>query len=143
MKPPSPETVRVRHRHPLAAGALTLWIAVSPWVWGFDAAHPAVANHVFLVLAFGPIAVMMVSLRPAALVTLVGGIWLVLSPWVLGYAGDHAAWLNELVTGALLSVLAASAAGLTTVLRPSRSRHPGGDGSRGLRSTTTTAAGRQ
>ena len=114
MKPSSPTTVRVRvpDRRPLAAGALTVWITISPWLWGFADAHPAVANHVFLVLAFGPLAVMMVALRPAALVTLIGGVWLILSPWVLGYASDHTAWLNELVTGGLLSVLAASAAGL-------------------------------
>ena len=143
MLPSSPTTLRIRvsDRRPLAAAALTLWIAISPWVWGFAGAHPAVANHVFLVLAFGPLAAMMVVLRPAALVTLMGGVWLVLSPWVLGYAGDHIAWLNELVTGALLSVLAASAAGLTGRLRVGGSHHRDGGGSHRLRSAT--AAGRQ
>ncbi|MBV9803626.1 MAG: SPW repeat protein [Solirubrobacterales bacterium] len=129
MTPSSPSVVRVRNRRPLAAGALTLWIAISPWLWGFAGAHPAVANHVFLVLAFGPLAVMMVALRPAALVTLSGGVWLALSPWVLGYAGNHTAWLNELVTGASLSALAASCSGLTGRLRPQsarwRARRPG------------------
>jgi SPW repeat-containing protein len=123
-RPSSPATVDVRvpDRRLLAAGALTLWITISPWLWGFAGARPAVANHVFLVLAFGPLAAMMVALRPAAVVTLIGGVWLVLSPWVLGYAGDHTAWLNELVTGVLLSVLAASAAGLGGALRVRRPR---------------------
>jgi hypothetical protein len=112
MKLPSPPP-HVRDRRLPAASALIVWIALSPWIWGFAGAHPAIANHVFLVLAFGPLALMISALRPAALVTIGGGVWLALSPWILGYAGDHLAWLNELVTGALLVVLAANPAGLT------------------------------
>ena len=99
-------------RRPIAAGALTLWIAISPWVWGFAHSHPAVANHVALVFGFGPLALLISNLRPAAFVTLLGGLWLAISPWLLGYATDHAAWLNELVTGLLLVVVCASAAGV-------------------------------
>lgn len=99
-------------RRPLAGGALALWIAISPWLWGFADSHSAVANHVALVLGFGPLALLIANLRPAAFVTLLGGVWLAISPWLLGYATDHAAWLNELVTGLLLIVLCASAAGL-------------------------------
>lgn len=127
MKLPSPHPVA--DRRPIAAGALILWTAVSPWVWGFAGARPAVANHVFLVLGFGPIAILIATLRPAAVVTVAGGAWLALSPWILGYAGDHVAWLNELLTGALLSLLGANAAGVTglgwvRVRRPSGEQHP-------------------
>jgi SPW repeat-containing protein len=108
-------------RRPLAAGAVTLWIAISPWLWGFADSHPAVANHVAIVFAFGPLALLIANLRPAAIVTLLGGIWLAISPWLLGYATNHAAWLNELVTGLLLIVLCASAAGLP-ISRPRRAR---------------------
>jgi hypothetical protein len=102
-----------RHRRlPLAAGAVILWIAVSPWVWGFAGSRSAVADHVFIVLSFGPMSAMIAALRPAALVTLAGAIWLVLSPWILGYAIPHAAWVDETVTGALLAVLSASATGI-------------------------------
>jgi hypothetical protein len=116
-----PLAERRRHgdRRPLAAAALIGWIAISPWVWGFAGARPAVANHVFLVLGFGPIALMIVALRPAAFVAVAGGLWLALSPWVLGYAADHTAWLNELVTGSLLAMLALHAAGIP-VRRPAR-----------------------
>ena len=102
----------IHDRRPLAAGAVILWIATSPWVWGFADSHPAVANHVSFVLGFGPLALLIANLRAAAFVTLLGGVWLAISPWVLGYAGDHAAWLNELVSGLLLIVLCASAAGI-------------------------------
>lgn len=103
---------RIYDRRPLAGGALALWIAVSPWLWGFADSHSAVANHVALVFGFGPLALLIANLRPAAVVTLFGGVWLAASPWLLGYATDHAAWLNELVTGLLLVVVCASAAGL-------------------------------
>lgn len=117
MKLPSPP--HIGDRRPLAAGALIAWIAISPWVWGFAGARPAIANHVFLVLGFGPIALMIAALRPAAFVTIAGAVWLALSPWLLGYAGDHAAWLNELITGSLLAILALNAAG-TPVRGPAR-----------------------
>jgi hypothetical protein len=99
-------------RRPLAGGAIVTWVAVSPFIWGFADKNAAVANHVFMVFSFGPMVLMIAALRPAAVVTIAGGFWLALSPWVLGYAGDHQAWLNELVTGLLLVVLAASAAGI-------------------------------
>ena len=89
-------------RRAIAGGVIFIWVAVSPWVWGFADAHPAVANHVALVFGFGPLALLIANLRAAAVVTLLAGIWLVASPWVLGYAADHLAWLNELVSGARL-----------------------------------------
>ena len=109
-------------RRILAGGAAMLWVALSPWIWGFAASHPAVANHVALVLGFGPLALMIVNLRAAAYVTLLGGVWIVVSPWLLGYATDHAAWLNELVTGTLLIVLCADALGAKELLRARRER---------------------
>ncbi len=115
---------RIDRRIP-AGGAVMLWVALSPWIWGFAGSHPAVANHVALVLGFGPLALMIVNLRAAACVTLLGGVWLVVSPWLLGYATDHAAWLNELVTGTLLIVLCADALGTKELLRARRKRAAG------------------
>jgi hypothetical protein len=99
-------------RRPLAGSAIIIWVAVSPFVWGFADKNAAVANHVFMVFSFGPMVMMIASLRAAAIVTVAGGIWLALSPLVLGYAGDHQAWLNDLVTGLALIALSASAAGI-------------------------------
>jgi hypothetical protein len=127
MKP----NLRVSDRRPLAAGALILWVALSPWLWGFADSHAAVADHVSLVLGFGPLALLIVVLRPAALVTIIGGVWLSLSPWVLGYATDHFAWVNELITGLMLVALSANAAGFRRPRRAGRRRErrrvtPGG-----------------
>jgi hypothetical protein len=104
-------------RRALTGGIVIVWVALSPWLWGFANSRSAVANHVFLVFSFGPLTLIMANLRPAAFVTLLGGMWLVVSPWVLGYASDRTAWLNELVTGMLLIILAADAGGLRSLIR--------------------------
>jgi SPW repeat len=114
----------VPDRRQVAGAAIFLWVAVSPWLWGFADNHAAVANHVALVFGFAPLALIMVNLRPAAFVTLLGGVWLIASPWLLGYATDHSAWLNELVSGATLVVLRANAAGIGSLRRVRSRRAP-------------------
>ena len=95
-----------------------LWVALGPWVWGYASSGSAVASHVFFIFAFGPLTLLLVVLRPAAFVVLAAGLWLAASPWLLGYATNHSAWLSELVTGLLLSIVAARAAGLTRLVTP-------------------------
>jgi SPW repeat len=114
----------------LAAGALMLWVALSPWVWGYASSGSAVANHVFIIFAFGPLTLLLVVLRPAAFVMLVAGLWLAVSPWVLGYATNHSAWLSELVTGVLLSIIGAHAAGLSALVPGRGRRRPSASTSR-------------
>jgi SPW repeat len=124
-------TLPAHQRMPIAAGAVMLWVAVSPWTWGFAGSGSAVANHIFFVLAFGPLGMMIAVLRPAAVVALAGGIWLALSPWVLGYATNHAAWLSELVSGGALVVLCSHAVRVSGMLqagnRPARARAVGAE----------------
>jgi hypothetical protein len=115
----TPKLPGLSDRRPLAAGAVMTWVAASPWIWGFADKNAAVANHVFMVFSFGPLVLLIAALRPAAIVTIAGGVWLALSPWILGYAGDHQAWLSELVSGLLLTALGASAAG---IWQPTRGR---------------------
>ena len=95
-----------------AAGALILWVALGPWVWGYASSPAAVASHVFFIFAVGPLTLLIGVLRPAAFVVFVAGLWLALSPWLLSYATDHSAWLSELVTGLLLSIVGGHAAGI-------------------------------
>lgn len=117
-------TLTASNRLPLAAAAVMLWVAVGPWLWGFAGNRPAVANHVFLVFAFGPLAIMIVALRPAAFVMLTAGVWLALSPWVLGYATTNSAWVDELVSGLLLAVVCLRAAGVVRRQAPGRLAEP-------------------
>jgi hypothetical protein len=123
MKPP--RTLKPHQRLPLAAGAVMLWVALAPWIGGFANSHAAIANHIFFILAVGPLTLMITVLRPAAFVALAGGIWLALSPWVLGYATNHEAWLNELVSGGLLIALCWHAAEAGALMRVRRRRVPG------------------
>lgn len=129
--PPLPD------RRALVAAAVLIWVAVSPWAWGFAAAHSAVANHVALVFGFAPLALLIANLRAAAIVTLLAGIWLVASPWVLGYAGDDLAWVNELISGAALIIVCASAA----QLRPLRGKRAGGSAAQGSAAPMAVAEG--
>lgn len=115
MKPS--RTLKPHQRLPLAAGAVLLWVALAPWIWGFADSHAAVANHIFFILGFGPLALLIAVLRPAAYVALAGGIWLALSPWVLGYATNDTAWVNELASGGLLVALCSNAAGVGGLIR--------------------------
>jgi hypothetical protein len=109
----------------VAAGALMLWVALGPWVWGYASSGSAVASHVFFIFAFGPLTLLLVVLRPAAFVVFAAGLWLAVSPWLLGYATNHSAWLSELVTGVLFSVIGGHAAGLPTLVhRHSKRRQP-------------------
>jgi SPW repeat len=111
----------------LAAGALMLWVALGPWIWGYASSGSAVASHVFFIFAFGPLTLLIVILRPAAFVVFAAGLWLAASPWLLGYATNHSAWLGELTTGLLVSIVAARAAGInvtTLVRRRDQRRRP-------------------
>jgi hypothetical protein len=106
-----------------AAGALILWVALGPWVWGYASSPAAVASHVFFIFAFGPLTLLIVVFRPAAYAVLAAGLWLAASPWLLSYATVHSAWLSELVAGVLLSVVAARAAEIhVSAFPPTRRR---------------------
>src|SRR5579872_3049372 len=87
--------------------ALMLAVLLLPWIFGYSDSHAAIVNHIAFTSAFGPAALLIGVVRPAAKVLLLGAIWLVLSPWLLGYAGDHGAWLAELVSGLVLMLISA------------------------------------
>ena len=110
------------HRIPAACGALLLWVALAPFLWGYWTTPAAVASHVFFLFAFGPLTLIVLNLRPAAYVLTAAGIWLALSPWLLGYATNHTAWLSDGVTGILFSILAAHAAGIRIATLPHHHR---------------------
>jgi hypothetical protein len=91
---------------------LGAWVAASPWIWGYDDAHGAVAAD----LATGA-AVLALTLAGTVFPFLhalgaVAGLWLVLSPWVVGY-GDEGGpvGVSDAVAGALIAALAVAALG--------------------------------
>lgn len=106
------QTKLANQRIPAACGALLLWVALAPFLWGYWTTPAAVASHVFFLFAFGPLTLIILNLRPAAYVLIAAGIWLALSPWLLGYATNHTAWLSDGIAGILFIALAARASGI-------------------------------
>ncbi len=95
---------------PVAASTLVAFAGAAPWVLGFDSSAPAVAAHIAFAMAFGPLALLVTALRPAAATCVAGGAWLMAGPWVLGYgAMGVGAWLVDTATGAALILVAAEA----------------------------------
>ena len=104
------------------AAAIVAAVVIVPWPAGFGSSHAAVANHIAFAFAFGPLALLITALRPAALVCVAGGAWLAISPWILGYATHGPAWAVDAALGAALATAAAQAAHL--VAPPQRRRRP-------------------
>jgi hypothetical protein len=107
------------------ARAMILAVLLTPWIFGYSDSHTAIVNHIVFTAAFGPVAVLVGVVPPAAKVLLVGAVWLVLSPWLLGYAADHDAWLVELVSGLVLIIVSANTllrASVATPGHPTRRR---------------------
>jgi hypothetical protein len=116
-------TKLANQRIPAACGALLLWVALAPFLWGYWTTPAAVASHVFFLFAFGPLTLIVLNLRPAAYVLTAAGSWLALSPWLLGYATNHTAWLSDGITGILFTSLAAHAAGVRVPTPARKRRH--------------------
>jgi hypothetical protein len=99
---------RARRRDPLPGMAATVVAAnlIAPWALGFSSSHAAVAGHIAFAMTFGPIALLITALPPAALTTTAAGAWLMASPWLLGYASrGTTAWSADLSAGLVLVVL--------------------------------------
>jgi hypothetical protein len=122
--------IRTQRADPLPATAAVLVTGAlaTPWLFGFDTSHAAVANHIAFAMAFGPIALMATALRAAAATCTAGGVWLVASPWMLGYASTGTAgWLADVLLGAALVAVAFTAlSGRAVRLEAMRRRDPVG-----------------
>ena len=97
-----------------ASFALGLWLAVSPWLCGYEDQHPATANAVFvgIALALGSHFEATLDASAAAWLNLIAGAWLVAAPFLLEFGGIGVATANSIIVGALVVTLAASALSL-------------------------------
>jgi hypothetical protein len=105
--------------------AAGLWLAVSPWIFGFEQSASALAACVALGPALAALAVG-AMLKPRAWVhwlAVVLGLVIASAPWLFGFAGESAAARNAEAVGLVSTVLA-----LWAGLRESGGfRRPGGD----------------
>ena len=90
--------------------ALGLWLAVSPWIVGYDADHSATGNAAFIGVALALTAHFEIGLDElwAEWVNFAVGLWLLAAPFLLEFASP-AAMANCIVVGCLVCALAASA----------------------------------
>jgi hypothetical protein len=86
---------------------LGAWVVLSPWVWGYEHVHGAVATDVLtggVVVALTLAGTVFPSLHA---VNVLAGLWLVVAPWAVGYGNEGGpVGLSDVVAGCLISALA-------------------------------------
>jgi hypothetical protein len=89
---------------------LGAWVAASPWIWGYDDVHGAVAADVVTGAAVVALTVAGIVFPPLNALTITAGLWLVLAPWIVGY-GDEGGpvGLSDTLAGVLIAALGVAA----------------------------------
>jgi len=98
-----------------AGFALGLWLAMSPWIFGYaDSQHAATGNAAFMgiALALGSHFLLSVDATSAEWLQLAAGAWLAAAPFFLGFATTAIPAVNCIAVGTLVMALAASALSL-------------------------------
>jgi hypothetical protein len=89
---------------------LALWLAASPWIWGYDGEPGAIASDLVTaaaVLLLGLGAIVLPALW--ALETF-AGLWLVVAPWIVGFGDANGpVGLSDVSCGVLLVTVALAA----------------------------------
>lgn len=100
--------MKMKHWQDAANLVLGLWLAISPWLIGYEAEAAATSNAVVvgvLVMAFASLEFFKVAAWEEW--TSFGlGVWLAMSPWLLGFNGTIVAMYNALVVGVIIAALA-------------------------------------
>ena len=89
---------------------LGAWVAGSPWIWGYDGVHGAIAADVITGAAVIALSAAGIVLPPFNALTVLAGLWLVLAPWLVGY-GDEGGpvGLSDTIAGVMIAALALAA----------------------------------
>lgn len=97
-----------------ASFGLGLWLALSPWTFGYSAHDVATANAalVGVLLALASHFGLSADLIAEEWLNLTAGFWLMAAPFVLGFSSVALATVNCVAVGALTVVLAAWAMSL-------------------------------
>jgi len=98
-----------------ASFALSLWLAVSPWVVGYAEHEAATWNAVSVGLTLALCShfeCVACEELPAEWLNLAAGVWLMSAPFVLEFTAARVATATSVVVGAFVAALAASALSL-------------------------------
>jgi len=106
-----------------------IWLLISPWCVGFSAVSGATSNDVIFGIIIGILALVRFfnnAASPAvSWINAILGIWVLISPWVLGFGHVQAFWVNNLITGIVVIVLACwSALATNTTAATSTTEYP-------------------
>jgi len=93
-----------------ASFGLGLWLAVSPWIVGYETQHAATCNAVFVGIALAVGAHFEIAMDElwTEWLSFAAGLWLLAAPFALEFVG-RAAMINCIAVGCLICGLAASA----------------------------------
>ncbi|NMM90694.1 hypothetical protein B2J88_41270 [Rhodococcus sp. SRB_17] len=99
---------QVKHWQDPVNALLGAWLALSPWVLGFQNQMAPTANGVVVGVALIAAALGAYFLPRAWEEWTEGvlGLWMVASPWVLGFSTNHIAMVNAVVSGIAVALLA-------------------------------------
>jgi SPW repeat len=89
---------------------LGLWVAASPWIWGYDDVHGAVTTDVVTGTAAVVLTAAGIVFPSLNALTVLAGLWLVIAPWIVGY-GDEGGpvGLSDTLTGVVIAALGIAA----------------------------------
>ncbi|HEX2316721.1 MAG TPA: SPW repeat protein [Thermomonospora sp.] len=129
-----PDIAALRERYDVAAEkpvsqavdgliALTgLWLAISPWVVGFEGMTNLAVNNLITGIALALLAVGFASAfgrtHGMTWIAPVIGVWTIIAPWIVDGGQDTTSTIwNNVVTGALIVILGAAAMAMTAMRR--------------------------
>lgn len=102
-------TMRAASMINLLAG---IWLFISPWVYGYSG-HINAWNSWIIGCIIAILAGVRLSAPVQSWVSWINcvlGIWTFFSPWIFGYTGDTGRFVNNLVVGVIVFVLAIASA---------------------------------
>lgn len=89
---------------------LGLWLFISPWVLKYIDGMPVSAWNATLlgaaIVVFSAVAVYMPRVWEEG-INMALGVWMIISPWVLQFAAEKNIMMNAVITGVLVTALAA------------------------------------
>jgi hypothetical protein len=99
-----------------------IWVALSPWIWGYDGESGAIATDVSAGAAIVAISTVGIVFPGFLTLNLLIGTWLLIAPWLVGY-GDGGEGLSDTIAG--LVVITASLLTLADASGRTRPAEPG------------------
>jgi hypothetical protein len=89
---------------------LGLWVAGSPWIWGYDDVEGAVTTDLVTGLLVAAIAAVGIVLPALNSLNVLGGTWLVVAPWLVGYGSEGGpVGLSDTLAGVAIAALGIAA----------------------------------